>query len=945
MSRVEIIPGHENLVERVYSSLESEGSDYSRTVVVFPGKRPAHFLRRTVARQTGRSSIPPRVLSIDAFVDYIYRELLKWENAVLHPLDAVAILYDLHGRMQKKLGGESFRTLDAFLSLGSKLYDAVEELCLAMVSPRDAAGALAASPMKNGEVIADFYAAFYPALREQHCTTRALSYADVAEKIADAPFDEEQRVILAGFYALNRAEQKIFRHLACLDQCIFLFQDGPGLEQHLQGAGLPYEPVAPTSPRRQQISLFSAADTHGEVLALNTRVKELLSAGRALEEKSVIVLPSADALFPLVHWTLAMLPRDSYNISLSYPGTRTPVFGFLHSLFELLGSMEEGKVYAPDYVTFVLHPYTKSIRYGSRTDVTRILFHQIEQKLAAEKSLTFFSLEELENNTELFSRVSEATRATDGTVPPQRLREHLIGIHDRTIRSLHSLHNIGDAARRIMDVLLFVSEESTADRHDLFRPFILPVLEECSAITASRIASRTLSGMPQYCSFFRNALQSVAVPFPGTPLHGLQVLGFLETRNLQFERVFLLDANDDVLPGTAGVDVLLPQGIRAALGLPSQRDREDIVTYYFDLLLQGARDVDIFFRTSGKKEKSRYVEKLLWREQRESGSLEKASPIRRVDFTLKISTRRPESLKKTDEALHFLEECAYSATALDSYLTCQLKFAYGHVMKLEEQEGVDDEIDRPGIGRFVHAVLARFDRHKVGHILDPDEDRTAELEEVIDAEFDRVYGKDPGGSRFLLREQIRGQLKRFMMSYRTRVLGSVPVKLLGVEQKMTVMKNGYAFQGIADRIEQRGDRIFILDFKTGHDAAKLTVNTRSLVPADPTTWTDAIGSCQLPLYRLLYSEQEKVDVEKIYPAYIMLGKKTMDADVECGLFDGGTTAASPWAMVEQTIFEIVRQINDPARPFEPPEDLRQTCPSCVFAGLCGTKWVRGWNIA
>ncbi|RPH38190.1 PD-(D/E)XK nuclease family protein, partial [bacterium] len=934
MSRIEIVPGHENLVERACSFLESEGSDFSESIVVFPGKRPAHFLRRAIALRTGRSAIPPRVLAMDGFVEFIYRSLLKREDTELHPLDAIAILYDLHVRMQKKLGGESFRTLDAFLSLGSKLFGAAEELCITLVAPRDAAGALTASPMKNGEAIADFYAAFYPLLREQRFTTRALCYADVAENIRAASFDEVRRVVLAGFYALSRAEQRIFRHLAGLDQSVLLFQDGPGLNKHLQGIGIPYEPSPPGS-RRQQISLFTAADTHGEVLTLNTRVKELQDAGQTLKENAVIVVPSADALFPLVHWTLAMLPRDSYNISLSYPGTRTPVFGFLHSLLELLASMEEGKVYAPDYIKFVLHPYTKSIRCGARTDVTRILFHQIEQKLAGERSLTFFFLEELENSAEVFSRVAEATRATEEALSPDRLREHLIRIHDRTIRNLLSLKSIGDAARKIMDVLLFVSEETTADRHDLFRPFILPVLEECSAITTSRIASRTLSGLPQYSSFFRNALQSVAVPFPGTPLHGLQVLGFLETRNLQFKRVFLLDANDDVLPGTAGVDVLLPQGIRAALGLPLQRDREDIAAYYFDLLLQGAEEVDIFFRSSGKKEKSRFIEKLLWRQQLESGDLKRTSPIRRADFSLKISNHRPEMLRKTDEVLHFLQDCTYSATALDSYLTCQLKFAFAHVMRLQEQEGVDEEIDRPSIGRFVHSVLARFDRQNVGCILDPVADRGEELEEVIDAEFERAYGKDPGGARFLLREQIRGQLKRFLASYRARVLASGPVRLLGVEAKMTVMKNGYTFKGIADRIEQRGDRIFILDFKTGHDASRLMVNTSSLVPGDPATWPEAIGSCQLPLYMLLYSEQEKVAVEKIFPAYIMLGKKTMDEDAECGLFDGGTASAASWAMIEQAIFEIVREINDPARPFEPAVDLKQTCPKCPYAGLCG----------
>ena len=943
MSKVLIIPAHENLVERVSACLRYEGNDFSETMVVFPGKRPAHFLRRAIGLRTKQSVIPPRVLGADSFLDYVYRELLNRDEPVLHPLDAVAILYDLHLKMPSKLGGEKFRTLDAFLSLGSKLFEALEELCIGLVAPRDAAGALAASPMKNGHVVADFYSAFYAALREQHCTTRALTYSEVARNIAVASFDGIQTLIVAGFYALSAAEQQVFRHLAGLDQCIFLFQDGRGLSRHLQDAGIPYGPPPPHAPHRRRISLFSAADTHGEVLALNTRVKEFQDAGRELNEKAVIVVPSADALFPLVHWTLAMLPPDSYNISLRYPGTRTPVFGFLHSLLELLSSMEEGKVYAPDYIKFVLHPYAKSIRWGGRTDVTRILFHQIEQKLARDKSLTFFFLEELEGGAELFSRASEGTRATDAAVLPEQLREHLIRIHDRMIRSFHALQNIGDAARKIMDVLLFVSEESTADRHDLFRPFILPVLEECSAITTSRIASRTLSGLPQYCSFFRNALQAVAVPFPGTPLHGLQVLGFLETRNLQFERVFLLDANDDVLPGAAGLDVFLPQGIRSALGLPSQRDREDIIAYYLDLLVQGAEEVDIFFRTSGKKEKSRFVEKLLWLRQQESSSVDQGLPIRRVDFTLQLSNHRPGSLTKTEDVVRFLRECTYTATALDSYLTCQLKFAYAHVMKLEEQEGVDEEIDRQGIGRFVHAVLARFDRRNVGCVLDPTADRTAELEEAVNSEFERSYGKDPGGARLLLREQVRSQLKRFLYSYRTRVLSGAPVRLLGIERKLTVVKNGISFKGIADRIEQRGDRIFILDFKTGHDARGLMVSTRSLVPADRATWADSLGSCQLPLYMLLYSELEKAPVEKISPAYVMLGRKIMDEATECGLFDGGAADAASWGMIEQTIFQIIGEINDPSRPFEPPADLKQACPTCPYTGLCGTKWVRGWN--
>ncbi len=119
-----------------------------------------------------------------------------------------------------------------------------------------------ASPMKNGEVIADFYSAFYPALREQQCTTRALCYADVAQGIGSASFEGVHTLIVAGFYALNRAEQIDLPLSPDLDQSILLFQDGPGLDQQLEAMGLSGKNPSQERLRGRSGSLCSAPRTH-----------------------------------------------------------------------------------------------------------------------------------------------------------------------------------------------------------------------------------------------------------------------------------------------------------------------------------------------------------------------------------------------------------------------------------------------------------------------------------------------------------------------------------------------------------------------------------------------------------------------------------------------------------------------------------------------------------
>jgi hypothetical protein len=159
-----------------------------------------------------------------------------------------------------------------------------------------------------------------------------------------------------------------------------------------------------------------------------------------------------------------------------------------------------------------------------------------------------------------------------------------------------------------------------------------------------------------------------------------------------------------------------------------------------------------------------------------------------------------------------------------------------------------------------------------------------------------------------------------------------------LEQAVSVHSGGHSFTGRIDRIERRGDRHVILDYKTGRDDSRVRIDIDKLNADDRSTWRGAIGSFQLPIYMLLYSESRHVPIGSIQPAYLFLGRNDIKPDIEVGV--GGTkhTASDVYEHVKPVIFSAISEILDPTRSFEPTDELHKTCPACPYRAICGTSW-------
>ncbi|GJQ20786.1 MAG: hypothetical protein HBSIN02_11410 [Bacteroidia bacterium] len=946
MSAVHVIPSTADLIAEVAHHIGVVETDLTRMLVVFPGKRPSHVLRKVLANRRGSAFLPPLVFSYDEFIDHLRKEHLGGKGRDIDMLDAASLLYEIHS-VSPRLGGDHFASFDRFLPLGFRLFDELEELLLAGADAKHVAEELGSLTFGERHLLAKYYEEFYDRLKRNGLSTRSTRLVEVATRAGELDLSRYTRIILAGFYALTPTDRRLFERLAKTDHAVMIFQDGPGLKNQIgwlldgddsSGQMDLFEGSVSSEGKRggPRIHFYRSTDTHGQVFALSARLKSILDEGKPLDERTVIVLPSSESLFPVLYQALSLFEEEAYNISLGYPLARTPLYGLLGSLLDLVAGAQGEAVHKNAYFRFVLHPYIKNVRMTGRTDVTRVLFHALEETLAREGA-TIVELRDLEGRHVLFERIAAGLSSETEPLSATALKEHLKSMHDRTIRPFLKPETLGAFAQKIRDLVFFISDESTAWRHPLFARYAGKLLEIVEVILRSEAATRVFDDATSYATFLRSYIGPQAVPFPGTPLRGLQVLGLLETRSLSFDRVFVLDASDDILPGGRSAGMLIPQKLRERLGMETHRDREKLIEYHFNGLIEGAKEVHVFFMENDSRQRSRFIEKILWKQTQENDG----SPMGTVRYRIHLAQREPQPIPKTESVAGMLRDFEFSTTALDVYLKCQIRFYYRYILGLEEREEVREEIEQLDVGNLIHRILKEFFDPLIGTTLKKRDLDTAKLESLIDAVFEKTFGLSQNGAVYLLKRQTQAKLREFLEEYQMKIVETQTVELLGLEQKVSAVKDGAHLSGRIDRIERRGDgKVYILDYKIRHDDTPYRVAWKKFDPAVRKTWTESIGSLQLPMYNLLYSEISGEEVGKIVPAYVFLGRNYLDPTIETGLSKDGIVTEEMQRNLHTVILGLVKEIQDPEQQFLPASDLKKECPGCPYQVMCGTQWAK-----
>ncbi|MBR1781913.1 MAG: PD-(D/E)XK nuclease family protein [Bacteroidales bacterium] len=431
-------------------------------------------------------------------------------------------------------------------------------------------------------------------------------------------------------------------------------------------------------------------------------------------------------------------------------------------------------------------------------------------------------------------------------------------------------------------------------------------------------------------------LQGISVPFRGEPLKGLQVMGPLETRALDFRNLIVLSANEGMFPRRSVSASFIPPELRRGFGLPTYEYQDAVWAYYFYRMIQRPQKVWLVYdnRTEGIRngEESRYIKQLEYHFQWPLKRINASSAIRPVPES--------ESIPKTTEHVETIRSRELSASALQSYLSCPAKFFYGFVEGLKAPDEVSESLDAGMLGNVFHHVMQRLYKDR---------------KQVLKADITAMK-KDTALIRKLIREEILSQMHSFEVTGRNLVLenilqgyveetlardlalleeaGSEAFTIIGLEQKVRGEIDGFHFKGFVDRMDSyKPGEVRIVDYKTGRVSEEELLideeNAQKVVEKlfDPDAVSRPKIALQLFLYDYMAAPLAPAGsrlVNAIYSTARLFSEPLPDAPV-CDKFS---------ELVLEGVQNLLKELVNPEVPFRRTENTK-TCEYCDFKNICG----------
>lgn len=889
MNPVVLIPWQEHFIHRLRDYLlETFGQRLKDSVIIFPHARPARYLTLALAQAAGgKAVILPRMLSESEWVHQLHARLHRLPARQPGQLDRVGLLYEVIEQQRATGQGLLSRMpMDrkALFPWCLRLSELIEEFLRAGRRPEDLPGMedevqpWAAALLERLSGIFDAYVRI---MEERNLATPGLESWRVAQRVDEAASllaQSRTPVVLAGFYALPGAHERIFRSVWRRGLATLVWHTDPALadgtcghwsaQAHTDllkrwGVRAELYPAAADEEQPASIRFHQGFDLHSQLTALRDELQENQDAEETTD--TAVIIPDEGMLVPVLHH----LPDRDVNVTMGYPLTRTSLYDLLETVLRLQETSEgPGRYYWREVINLLRHPYLKMLRLDEREPL-RLAFHAMEEEVRrGEKYLDPLALPVPD------------TAYPEGLEPEavEGLRKEVLHACLTAFELVETLAGLASALRSLLSVLRLYGS-------DLWRTFLIDAecLDRVLRGVIPELESSTISeqSLPRdtIFSLLRRYAREKRVAFEADPITGLQVMGFLETRLLNFRKLYVLDATEEKIPGAPAGDPLLPDPLRHRLGLPNSRERDYVSAYTFYRLVRASKQTLILYQSGvqpggildGKALRSRFVEQLLWEEERKSGRIIKPGqpPLSVSVPTVRPLTLHGHGLAKTealqDRLLGRLQG-KVSSSLLDCYLGCPLRFFYQYLTPLKAMEEVGEDGDPMELGNLVHEVLREFLLPYKGRplhtgALDPAALSGLFLERLRQAPFYLQLGQD---GRLSLERTGPHRMALFARGTPETLIRELE---LPVRASFSLDGREYLLEGRLDRVDEREGGDVILDYKTGSppspsQALFLDEELWTRIDAwrignDPELLGElsaAVGSLQMPIYLYLYNQ-------------------------------------------------------------------------------------------
>lgn len=805
--------------------------------IVLPSKRAKRYLMEALAIAYGKPIFSPEIFTIDEFIRK------HTQHPILDSTRQLFILYNIT-RQTEKYEGLGF---EDFLQWGSMVLGDYDEMNRYLLDTQQVFKNLISIKeleswnlgegmslskeqkkfMEFWDSLPELFTAFKAYLDENEKTTMGLAIKDLATHF-DQKFNDDKPHFFVGFNALTLAECTLIKKMLKRNQATFLTDaDAYYLENVKHEAGyfirknqdfleLPSTEFVSheLTSKPLNIEVIECTQTTGQVKVVGTELSKL-----SPEELSCTLVLLADE--SLVVALMKNIPESvqSANITIGLPLKQTPMKSFVDLIF----SIQENKTrfnskaaYFRDLIALTHHSF-----------ITTWLGDQ------AAKELENWEYNTIQKNR-IFHNVS--------TLPfPAELNKLLSLLYEDWkedyLKAIQTIKAI------VEELLGFLGKDFDFEKQTLlcFKEAIL-VFE---VLATEGLPTMNLKTFKQFLSQ-QWAKKSIA--FHGNPTKGLQIMGLLETRLLDFERIFVLGMNEGNLPATNPIDSIIPMDLRYGLGLPTMREKQGLFAHHFYRLLHVAKQVTITYSTASdilkSSEPSRYLMQL-------EMELQRVNPLVKIHKKF-YATAFPDaselhSLEVEKESLILHQLNRYfsrniSSSALSKYLACPLDFYYRYIAEFGEEDTVEEELESQNMGKIIHDTLEQLylpfaERTKTGEEVQPPpgplsvnavEEMVVKYPEIVKNEFLKFLNGDEklmeSGKNWLTfsvaKEVILNALKNDITYIKNN---AEPVFIFQVEAvlkaKMNLNVSGQtkeiSWVGHIDRIDRVGNAYRIVDYKTG----------------------------------------------------------------------------------------------------------------------------------
>ncbi len=926
--------------------LEKLHADLLNTIVVFPNKRPIVFLKKYLKQQMKTTMWLPEMMSIDDFVSTVSG--LEYED----PLRIYFLLYNLH----KSIAGNHARPLDDFLNWAPVILHDFEDADFALADTSELFSYLTdaraleqwnpdGTPLTEMQQTyvnfyrsqADYYNKLKHKLLKQKCGYRALVYRYLYENITTiASKFTWTKFVFVGFNALTTVEQGILKYLK--DNFYFEYIiDGDSFYlntyvQQQKEAGRFLNGILDKWNLKNPKwvgNLLTTDKKYFETVAVPLSIGQVRYAGQIVDLwlnngikplDMAIVLGNENLLVPLLN-SLPTINKNTgdkipYNVTLGYPLSQSPYRFFIETWLELLRLKNEesaGKIFVPVFIN-LLHSVLFRFLLGDISVLFEKQFAQQNRVMIDEEELKEMFLE---NSIEklwhiLFSNLGK----------PYNYLSSLFNLLETVSDKISSGIENGN-------ILWEYQTELLKQQLSFIDSVIKDDLEEITWKTMQKL--------------FLGIFNRNSINLRGEPLTGIQIMGVLETRSLDFDNIILLDVNEGILPKSNFKDTLIPMDIRRKFGLALPQDTSAVYAYHFFRMLHYTKRAVFTYNSQAGElsggEKSRFLLQIQDELLPENPNINYQetfleSKIEDVNNDISIVVDKDEAIITK---LNALAEYGFSPSALNSYINCSLQFYFRYILNLKEEETIETSVEANTFGSVVHGALFDLYSSFIGKKIDVAllNNKLHDIDTVLKMNFKKQYKTSDlsYGRNLLIFNVAKEYITRFVkydvsqLKLQSKVIVSLEKKF---ESHIPVDKRKIKIKGFFDRIDTdiKENDIRIIDYKTG------AVSQNEL---SPKVWETIIESdkyakaFQVLLYAWMY-KKEHPEILNIHPGIISL-RSLSKGFMEVKLPDRGSDIVTAINTFESILSDLLHNIFDISVPFVQRNDSK-LCEYCAYNAIC-----------